>query len=625
MKRSRTQITIERLDGVRTDGSTHRLVAVFSRYVRIEQMMVIEIHSKNGRSTRLRPLETLVRNLAAVKGVSHIKPEEAVALGLALGRLMWEGGAPDLEELWITTDDPLIAGLPWALASTESSDSLIAQHIPVVVQVGASLESAGLPIRPKLLCLAPEYEGEKATGWAAHLKALKDKMDGLCSIITFHPAGEADISRALADNAPDIVYYFGHGEVNGAGIFRLDLGNSEVTAERLSSILSGSLSDGRPIYENVALLYLNCCWGGVSTAYGGPTMLAKLVPAFISNRASAINDVAQRQAIAILTEILGNGIAPHEAVRNAVHAELTRSGAAAEVENEVDEPWWLVPTIFARYGAWERQRPRQLDRIFSFEETLEIDRLDHCELLGESLKRGHADIHRPRVLMTVWHGESDDGLHSLSERLCFQILDGFRACHLAVREVGWPTQLPELSRQSERERVIREAITIAICGPGAANGAVGRRARDLLRPAGGVAVLRQAQIDEGVVPAGKRSQLKDILLAYAAVLHRDIVPVLDAPPPVFLVAMVRIAGSDADINDAIERAQADNWTRVEIIPMPSLDPVRDRDIEIFLRRLQLDRQDVWRQQKQITLKILKAHNGRYEPTRKLLANIEDFI
>jgi hypothetical protein len=295
------------------------------------------------------------------------------------------------------------------------------------------------------------------------------------------------------------------------------------------------------------------------------------------------------------------------------------------VENEADEPWWLTPTIFARYGAWKSQRPKRLDRILSFEETLEIDRLDHCGMLDDSLKRGHSDVHRPRVLIAVWHGESDDGLHSLSERLCFQMLDGFRACYLAVREVGWSGQLPDLTRQSERERVIRETISVAVCGAGAGEGAVARRARDLLRPASGVAVLRQAQIDERVVPADKRSQLKDILLAYAAVLHRDIVPVLDAAPPVFLVALLRIAGTDADIDDAIERAQADNWTRVEIIPLPSLGPVTATDIERFLRRLQVDRQDVWRQQKQITLQILKAHAGRYEPTRKLLANIEDFI
>lgn len=617
------RMRINKLPGARVDGMTHSVLGGASRNIQIGPTTVIEVPADNKRAKLKRPLDKLVKSLAAVNGVASLLPKEAAALGRTLGQLMWEESVPELDELWIETDDAFIAGLPWPLAAPSSSSSLMAREIPVVVQVGGALDEAGLPVQPKLLFLAPHYRGNQATRWQDHLLALRTALEGLATIVEANPASEGEIAAALRTHAPDIVYYFGHGVMKGE-VFQLDLGDAYCPADRLAAVLSDKLPDGRLIRENVGLLYLNCCWGAVSTQFGGPFELAGLMPCFISNRAAALNDVAQRQARDILTEVLGNRTAPHEAVHRAMRREFTRTGEAAGAKNEPNEPWWLTLTVFARYGAWRRPPPRRLGRILSFEETLEVDRHNHWSMLDSSLRRGQSQMQGPRIVMAVWHGESDDGLHSLGERLSMGVLDGFRACHLATREVAWPAKLGNVKTRAERERLLAEAIGGAVCGTNGVDGAVARRARDLLRPASGVAVLRQAALDQAVLAAERHDQLEDILLAYASVLAHNF-DVLTHTPPVLLVALLRIEGRDAEIARVIRSARKANKARVEIVSMPALDPIGAADIEAFLQRLAGDRPDVLDDGAEIAAKILAGHQGRYEPTRGLLAKIEEFL
>lgn len=645
----RIDIDIKCLPQPRHDRASHSLISRDSGMggdVRIDPSVEIELLGNMGTLPVRRTLGRIIENLAGLGGAAKISLAEADAVGRMLGELVWgTKPAPPMEEFWINTTDPLVAGLPWALTQQAEAASLIAQNVPVAVQVQAPLlrQRAGLPKNPVLLFVAGAE-----TDWSQHRQDMTAALGEACRIEPMKPRTLDDLIDALTKFSPDILYYYGHGTIEDGGHFHLAVNGlaeeaTKIPAEKLRRYLMNARHT--PVGMKLNLLYLNCCWSGVSLAQGGPFTLGELVPAFIANRASAITRTVASQAIEILQHIVQLGAAPHMAVHAAQHASYARRRNATRTVEKEDEPWWMTPTVFANYAEWGQARPFS-EKIVTGYDSLRLDRIPQCGGLRESLKAYDDDrATLPPILLVVWHGQKDDGLHSLAERLSLQLCDPVesRGALLSAREIAWPTDyhaldatMPPVEARQARRKLLADRLVETLGRDGWQPSArppanVAMRARALLRRGGGRAMWCHAPIDLAALgdpadPVQRKQRLKTMMNDLAIVLNDSIAASVHDrnQSPLSLLALLRVDDIGIDVAEVIGDVIDENKTSVAILPLEPLGILSLEDIRTFLVPIAgRDGNTRWKDRlRKIARRIHDTTKGRYEPTRYQLENIE---
>lgn len=647
----RIDIDIERLAQVGTDGTTHSLLirdTGVGRTVRIDTARELELRGATGTIPLKRTLGTIIENLVGLEDiVAKISLAETDAVGQMLGELVWGNKpGPALEEFWINTTDPLVAGLPWALTQPLEGDALIAQNVPVAVRIGQPRARAGLPKTPTLLFVAGAE-----TDWHEHLKDLSAALGSACKIEAKKPRTLDELTGALKEHSPDIVYYYGHGTIDEHGYFHLavnGLNHAGFPAAGLQNYLRDAL-DTR-IGRKLSLLYLNCCWSGVSLEAGGPFALGKLVPAFIANRASAITKTVAAQAIDILKQIVLLGDAPHIAVHAAQHASFARRRHAVPGTESQDEPWWMTPTVFANYEKWGETRPYS-EKIITDYDSLQLDRIPQCGALRETLKSYDENRITQRqtpkptsIHLVIWHGHQEDGLESLARRLSQQLCDPTeaRAALLSERDIAWPLKYDESADtipRDQRRRMLRERLVETLSGERNQHAAVeastvATQARKHLRRGGDKAMWRQAPIDlaslgEPADLAVRKQRLKAMMNDLIIVLEESTSNEASEPrpSPISLLVLLRVGDIGIDIDEVTQELSEKNRTSVVILALDALENLKTKDIQTFLGPIAArDGSAHWRDRlRTIAQRIQDKTKGRYEPTRRELEDIETHI
>jgi hypothetical protein len=633
---SKARFLIDRLERRNGIGPTHRLQEADTGrgiLVRIDPSDELELPSQFGLEPRKRKLGDLIQALSAINGVPMISQGEIRKLGLVLGNYIWNSDdRPELDELWIETVDPLAAGLPWALTRPPNALSLVEQGVSVGVRVSRELyDRAGLPLQPRLLFVGPDCGSPTRVN--EHLINLVDRLP-MCDIVPITSTTRNALFMALSETPPDILYYYGHGRVDRDGVLLLLMESGALSVTELADFLAGP--DGRAARKQLGLVYFNCCWGGITTELGGPLRVGAQVPAFISNRASAITHAAQEQAIDILGRIIANRMPPHEAVCETVRDNRTFSGYARQIKASPDEPWWMTPTVFANYRTWDLTSPqRQPYSVFSPHETLWLDRDEHS-MRTEKVVIPSGGSSAGQVTVLVWCGTEEQGLYSLGERLTYEMHRRPRVRTLCFRPVDWPSSYSRSQPLADRRRQMTDMLTAAICGyynQGQPR-MIADRARDLLGRGGGTALLQQATIDAGLLDlaasASERGELlRSMLIDFVSVLEVHVASALKQVSGVGAVNFVALVGVDAEACTGLEafvrKACDDNPTNVRLVLLPRLESIGIDQIVYFIDDVQDRDRQVWSNRRAIAEAIHQKTKGAYEATRKELEDCSSYL
>ena len=553
----------------------------------------------------------------------RLDPIAARGLSQLLKETIWgETRRGEFTEVWIRTDDPFIASLPWAMAGSPAGGGVLAaQSIPVSVQIGDPVPEAGFGPMPRILVCAPRPGTWGDTQAEDHLAELRTALPGC--VLAEVPTTAEQLLTELDRHKPDIFYYYGHADLVGEETFEFVLqvsddpgaGEDCLPVERFVDLLH------EQVRAKLALVYLNCCFGGTAAPGGAPIHLGPLVPALISNRTSALIPAARRQAIEILKRIVQDGFAPHVAV--AFEAKDSRSIpelAAVGVASR-DEPWWMTPVAYARYRAWQESMQLGPGRFRITERhTLKLARANHVTALALHLGRQRL----PPVSLLLWHAASEDGLEPLAERLRSEL---GMSPKLLPNPVTWPDEgkadLDPQPLRSLLSRLIgaqmREAARV---NDDDANGLASVASRKL-GPRGGIASIRFAPI-----PAEIAAERAVIWIGAAAdalgnAVGRPIDHVFSSDKA-RVVALLPVAAADLVTRVPPLFAKAvtsTKWLAQEWLP--PLDVVRQDELDVFLR-LFMDQSDAFDRDFQAIVWDIydRCQVRRYEKVRQALHEFE---
>ena len=559
------------------------------REITISPDKELPFQSFGGLVTPTKTLRQVMAQLTAAKDGDQppeIHPVEAAALGQVLGEWLWNGEDPDddIEELLISTDDPFVASLPWPLASTKNCPPLGQRGVSVSVALGETSQTAGLPDRPRVLIVAPDPD-DMPTKAGPHVRELRSKLAGFCDLHADVPVTEREFLDALTTFRPNVLYFYGHGELDDKGLLRLvmaadpDMANAApMDITKVSDVLRAN----RAVSSALALVYLNCCWGGVPGTLGGPATIGRLVPALISNRTSAIIPAAKSQAILILHLILALGVAPHDAVAQVGLRALGLEDWAKKVTGASREPWWLTPTAYRRYETWSTQNcARRAQEWFTERETLLLDRGGHWGVTEVAWTN-----RRTPVLLILWSGTDEDGRDALANRLHLELTRrNIRVHRLCAPAIDWPWELPQQKRKIIGP--LAERLTISIFGkePGEDDKTrLAERVISLMGARGGIALLEWASIPlrPELDPADALERSKLQVMEFIAFLDEWLgqpLREIAADQRVNVVAMLRLAASDAcDPSDIIQSFVTAGSKTVTVVPLDRLSVVSEKDI-----------------------------------------------
>jgi hypothetical protein len=192
--------------------------------------------------------------------------------------------------------------------------------------------------------IAPDYPGMPFIGTGAHLSALADAFErlspgrGQSSHFEVARTG-AEAQSKLRGMAPDIVYFFGHGDSEGSQL-RLLFGSSAREPVLMRDFASW-MAESPP-----RVVFLNGCQTGQAGWHSAGWHLARKVPLVVSNATSAWSEAAASFAVQWFVKWLGDGDDPIVAL----HAR----GLRASTERFE----WITPIVHACYTSFTTHPPR---------------------------------------------------------------------------------------------------------------------------------------------------------------------------------------------------------------------------------------------------------------------------
>lgn len=362
---------------------------------------------------------------------------EAQVLGHVLGESPLGGSPAPIRHgvaVRIWTSEPDFIGLPWRLTCWKGN--LLADHGWTFAVTPDPVTQ--LPVRlstlSRVLVVAPQVASLGNINSVAHVEELRQQLAaGL-------PAqGKEEWFRIVRDRAElevalrsmpfDLLYYYGHGGVEG-GQVQLLLGEGPQPKSRLSPAdLLRLFGDSPP-----KLVLLNACFGGAAGWQSAGYLLSPKVPVVVCSLTTAYTRYAGALAIRFLKGVLLERRDPVEIL----HQRDPRDAGQSQ-----DDFQWATHAVFACYTSWEptaieaqRHDPRnplRLDRTIARGQVIE-----QVSALVEGSKR--------RVEALVAYGQE----RSLVERFSAQATDHLerrRIAPVATLSLKFPQARSDLYKQ----------------------------------------------------------------------------------------------------------------------------------------------------------------------------------
>lgn len=204
----------------------------------------------------------------------------------------------------VCTTDPVLSSMPWRATAWEGRRLVHERWTFEVTLEEKARADVRLPARCRVLVIAPQRADLDALGTDAHLAQLREALtrvsahyadDGSIRITRTH----AETKHALAHMEPEVVYYFGHGEVIEG-----------ITCLLLEGEQPMSMADLKQAMAVPArIVFVNGCMTGAGGWESAGHQLTPAVPLVVSNRTTAWTNHSGPAAIAWLEACLGGG--PH--------------------------------------------------------------------------------------------------------------------------------------------------------------------------------------------------------------------------------------------------------------------------------------------------------------------------
>ncbi len=310
----------------------------------------------------------------------------------------------------VVAEDPLLAGLPWRVTAWRGRWLLDSGWNFEAV---ANVEPRGhVEVREpaRVLVIAPGAGEPLDT--EAHLEDLRETLlkishhYGDDSFLALVETREA-LTAAMRGMRPDVVYYYGHGAVDGDQAC-LMLGQDGSAPDRLAMAdFRRLLAEGPP-----SVVYLNACKAGAAGWLSAGHQLVPEVPCVVAHRTTAWTGEAGPTARRWLDDFLGRGLDPVVALHRLPAGGSTRGFA------------WATSTVWTGYQSWQTHR-----RIASLPRHRPGLRLDRDQQRALALKHVTDLIssRARRVEAIVVYGEAGSLVESFGDQLRHH-LESYRIC-----------------------------------------------------------------------------------------------------------------------------------------------------------------------------------------------------
>ena len=286
--------------------------------------------------------------------------------------------------LRVLADDPLLAGLPWRITAWRGRWLLDSGW---TFEAVANEEPRGhVEVRAPARVLAIAPGAGKPLETEAHLEDLRETLlkvsphyedEGFFARVETREA----LAAALRGMRPRVVYYYGHGAVDG-GQACLLLGRAGTEPVPLA------MADFRRLLAEAppAVVVLNACKAGAAGWLSAGHQLTPEVPCVVAHRTTAWAGEAGRTARRWFDDFLGRGLDPVVALHRLPAGGSTRGFS------------WATSVVWTCYESW--QTHREIGALLRREPGLRLDRqtqrgmaLNHVyELIASEARRVEAMV-----------------------------------------------------------------------------------------------------------------------------------------------------------------------------------------------------------------------------------------
>ena len=340
-------------------------------------------------------------------------------------------------DIRIIANDEWIACLPWHLIAHRGIfKSTSGWSISISGNCCTSL--CELSPSPKILIIAPEPEQLPHTNASTHIDdivkvlAVHDELLTIENHINIVYSWDEFVKR-IDKLTPDIVYYYGHGILEGR-VTRLAF-----CSNNNKSLIKKPITDFalkiRKLNKKPMIVYINCCHGDIGDFLGIGNQLCNWVPVIVSNRTISHVSVAQSQALNFLYNIIIQSISPHQAIAR-LHTELVSHKLST------CDYRWIAPIIHVNYKEWTANPPIVKDRLSGDPYwELKVDRVSQYNAVIAQTRLMIREK-RPKSLIYVWYGQEGQGIELFHKRLLVELRDELRG-NTFVNQIRprWPEHL----------------------------------------------------------------------------------------------------------------------------------------------------------------------------------------
>lgn len=505
-------------------------------------------------------------------------------------------------DIRIVTHDEHIARLPWVLLAYNGL-FLAATGWSIALAGKTDLIDCELPPSPRILVIAPEPLQTPPTYADLHLETLEQELVAHDHRLTWgrhlqRVATWADFSEQVKTFAPQIIYYYGHGEGDSQRA-RL-LFADEVDQSRHPVPVADFALQLRNLPTPPLLVYVNCCLGDAAGNLGVGRQLTDFVPAVITNRTLASTSAAQAQALALWKSVLLAGETPQRAVANLYRGLIDLRLTTADVR-------WLTPVLHCHYDRWQANPPTPPSRLVHDPHWhLKIDRVIQFSVVAEQTRQMLRE-RKPRSHAFVWYGREGEGIEIFHQRLNIELRASLGNVYLDEVRPEWPMEFANFHRSCQD--MLCEAFEVSELA------AIPARIRAKTAGAFGqqtlVYVRHQPVRSPKVLDADKFQR-------YTEWWDNVFAPLLE-PHQFALLGVSFLVNDPVKFQARMERIEDLDLHLTAVRLLDEMEKLALKDLRDFLRkhnlRFPLERRD------QVLSKILTKTGGRYEQTVEELKNL----
>lgn len=505
-------------------------------------------------------------------------------------------------EVQIITDDEQVSRLPWVLLAHNGIFLTTAGWSVLLSSQLASLDCE-LPPSPRILVVAPQPVGVSGTDAARHLDVLEDMLSSHDHLLAWDRHLKLvetweEFTQQVKEFAPQIVYYYGHGE---GDLHNARLAFASGPGQQLRRIPVADFAlHLRTMPTPPCLVYVNCCLGDAAGYLGVGLQLSSFVPAVITNRTVAMIDAAQAQALALWEDLLLRGIAPHHAVARLYSRLGDLNLSTADVR-------WLTPVLHGHYATWRANPPSPPSRLVHDPHWhLKIDRVIQYSVVAEQTRQMLRE-RKPRTHAFVWYGREGEGIEIFHQRLNIELRESLGNVFVYEVRPEWPMEFADFHRSCED--MLLEAFGV--------NELAAIPARIRARTAGAAGVQTLVYVRHQPVRSPKILDSSKFQ-RYLEWWDHNFAPLLEAQQ-FALLGVSFLVNNPASFISRMDVLENVDLHLSAVMLLDQMEKLALKDLRDFLRkhnvRLPLARRD------QVLNQILARTGGRYEQTVEELKNL----